>query len=203
MEIYSGTLTGTSHHFGGLWEAAVKSFKAHLRRVTTNVKLTYEEMTTVLNQIEACLNSRPLAPLTSNTEGMEILTPGHFLIGRPIMALPDPAFSYRSFILLKRWDLCQQLVRHFWQRWSCEYLTTLNKFTKWCYPQRNISVGDIAILREDNLVPTRWPLARVVQVYPGRDDLVRVVSVKTAQGIYKRPVTKIAVVLPVEDQTDN
>ena len=103
------------------------------------------------------------------------------------MALPDPAFSYRSFTLLKRWDLCQQLVRHFWQRWSCEYLTTLNKFTKWCYPQRNISVGDIAILRD---VPTRWPLARVVQVYPGRDDLVRVVS---AQGIYKRPV----------NQTDN
>ncbi len=68
-----------SPHFGGLWEAAVKSFKAHLKRVTTNVKLTYKEMTTVLNQIEACLNSRPLAP---NTDGIEILTPGHFLIGR-------------------------------------------------------------------------------------------------------------------------
>ncbi len=65
-------------------------------------------------------------------------------------------------------------------------------------------MGDVVILREDNLIPTKWPLARVVQVYPGRDDLVRVVSVKTAQGIYKRPVTKIAVVLlQVEDETVN
>ncbi len=80
----------------------------------------------------------------------------------------------------------------------------MNKFTKWCHPQRNVSVGDVVILREDNLIPTKWPLARVVQVYPGRDDLVRVVSVKTAQGIYKRPVTKIAVVLlQVEDETVN
>ena len=79
----------------------------------------------------------------------------------------------------------------------------MNKFTKWYHPQRNVSVGDVVILREDNLIPTKWPLARVVQVYPGRDDLVRVVSVKTAQGIYKRPVTKIAVVLQVEDETVN
>ncbi len=64
-------------------------------------------------------------------------------------------------------------------------------------------MGDVVILREDNLIPTKWPLARVVQVYLGRDDLVRVVSVKTAQGIYKRPVTKIAVVLQVEDETVN
>ena len=188
-----------SPHFGGLWEAAVKSFKTHLRRIVASVKLTFEEMTTVLTQIEACLNSRPLTPLTSNSDGIEALTPGHFLIGRPLMALPDSAFSYRQVSLLKRWDLCQNIVRHFWQRWSSEYLTTLNKFTKWLYPKRNVSVGDVVILREDNVVPTKWPLARVVQVYPGKDTLVRVVSVKTSQGTYKRPITKIAVLLPVEN----
>ncbi len=66
-----------------------------------------------------------------------------------------------QFQPLSSWTQTHQHT-HFWQRWSCEYL---NKFTKWRHPQRNISV---AILREDNLVPTRWPLARVVQVYPGR-----------------------------------
>ncbi len=61
-----------SPHFGGLWEAAVKSFKIHLKRVASNVKLTFEEMTTLLAQIEACLNSRPLTPLTSDSDGIEI-----------------------------------------------------------------------------------------------------------------------------------
>ena len=59
-----------SPHLGGLWEAAVKSFKSHLKRVTTNIRLTFEGMTTVLSQIEACLNSRPLTVLSSNVDGV-------------------------------------------------------------------------------------------------------------------------------------
>ena len=75
-------------HFGGLWEAAVKSFKTHLYRVIGNTKLSFEEMNTVLTQIESCLNSRPLSSMPHNDdEGIEMLTPGHFLIGRP---LPSP-----------------------------------------------------------------------------------------------------------------
>ena len=91
-----------SPHFGGLWEAAVKSAKTHLKRVVGEVKLTFEELATVLAQIEACLNSRPLAPLTTDDDGVEVLTPGHFLIGRPLQSIPDPSFSYRSISLLRR-----------------------------------------------------------------------------------------------------
>ena len=97
--------------------------------------------------------------------------------------------------LLKRWDLCQNLVRHFWKRWSAEYLTHLNKYAKWLNPTRNLKVGDLVILREDNLVPTKWPLARVSEVHCGRDGLVRVATVDTATGTYKRPVTKLALLL--------
>ena len=89
-------------HFGGIWESAVKSMKTHLHRIVGNVKLTFEEFTTVLTQIEACLNSRPLTPLPCDDDGVEALTPGHFLIGRPLESLPDPAFSYRSVSLLRR-----------------------------------------------------------------------------------------------------
>ena len=109
-------------NFGGLWEAAVKSTKTHLKRVI-DVKLSFEELTTILTQIEVCLNSRPLVYSNSpGDDGIEILTPGHFLIGQSMCFLPDPAFSYRSVSLLKRWDLCQNLTRHFWRRWSEEYV---------------------------------------------------------------------------------
>ena len=135
-------------HFGGLWEAAVKSTKMHLKRIVASVKLTYEEFTTVLAQIEACLNSRPLVPLNvADDDGIQALTPGHFLIGQPLMALPDPSFSYRSVSLLRRWHLCQNLVRHFWQRWSGEYLTALNRYNKWHHPTRNVAVGDMVVVR--------------------------------------------------------
>ena len=186
-------------HFGGLWEAAVKSMKTHLKRIVSSVKLTFEEFTTVLTQIEACLNSRPLVPLSCDDDGIDVLTPGHFLIGRPLESLPDPAFSYRSVSLLRRWHLCQNLVRHFWQRWSSDYLSSLRKFTKWHYPSRNASIGDIVILQEDNLVPAKWPLAKIIEVHPGKDGLVQVVTLKTSNGIYKRPVHKIALLLPTEN----
>lgn len=186
-----------SPHFGGLWESAVKSFKTHLRRVIGDTTLTYEEMYTVLTQIEACMNSRPLVPVEcADDDGIELLTPGHFLIGRPIMALPNPAFSNHSPSLLKRWHLCQNLVQHFWKRWSTEYISTLQKRLKWQHPSRNVSIGDIVIVVDDNIIPTQWPIARITKTYPGKDHTVRVVDVRTTKGTYRRPTHKIAILLP-------
>ena len=98
-------------------------------------------------------------------------------------ALPDPAFSHKSISLLRRCHLCQHLVRHFWKRWSLEYLTTLQKCTKWQYPTRNLAADDIVILIEDGLMPTKWPLARIIKTYPGRDGIVRVVDIKTSKRL--------------------
>ena len=74
----------------------------------------FEELTTTLAQIEACLNSRPLTVLPDSDEGIEVLTPGHFLVGGPLEPLPDPPDSFRSIPLLRRWHLCQALTRHIW-----------------------------------------------------------------------------------------
>ncbi len=76
-----------------------------MTRVVNNTKLTFEELTTILFQVEACLNSRPLVPLPCDDDGTEALTPGHFLLGRPLESLPDPSF-YRTVSLLCQWHLC-------------------------------------------------------------------------------------------------
>ena len=131
-----------SPHFEGLWEAAIKSMKKHLKHAVGSVKLTFEELT----QVEACLNSRPLVSLPPDDDGIGALTPRHFLIGRPLEALPDPSFSYRSLTLLRRWHLCQALVHLFWQHWSTEYLTSLKRYTKWHHPSRSFRIGDIVVL---------------------------------------------------------
>ena len=109
-------------HFGGLWEAAVKSMKSHLRRVVGDNKLTFEEYTTLLTQVESCLNSRPLVPLSNgNDEQCEALTPVHFLIGKPLESLPDPSSSFQPMSMLRRWHLVQSMVQHFWAQLSKEY----------------------------------------------------------------------------------
>ena len=184
-------------HFGGLWEAAVKSMKYHLRRIMGTTRLTFEELTTVLCQIEAILNSRPLVTLDQhNDEGIDSLTPGHFLIGRPLLSLPDKQAA-QSMSLHKRWNLCQHLANQFWTRWSRDYLQNMQRRNKWRKEEGNVKIDDIVLIREDSLVALQWPLGRVVQVYPGEDGLVRAASVRTSTSLLKRPVADCAVVQPL------
>ncbi|GFV26887.1 integrase catalytic domain-containing protein, partial [Trichonephila clavipes] len=79
-------------NFGGLWEAGVKSFKFYLKRAVGNLKMTLEEFLTIITQIERILNSRPITPLSDDIDDLEVLTPGHFLIGRPITSISEPNF---------------------------------------------------------------------------------------------------------------
>ncbi|CAL1275218.1 unnamed protein product [Larinioides sclopetarius] len=74
-----------SPHFGGIWEAAVKQTKNHLLRACRSAVLNFEELSTLLCQVEACLNSRPLVPVSSDPTDVRALTPGHFLIGCPML----------------------------------------------------------------------------------------------------------------------
>ena len=182
-------------HFGGLWEVAVKRFKHHFRHIVGDVHLTFEELTNTLAQIEACLNSRPLVPLPAPEEGIEALTPGHFLIGRPLTSLPDPPSSLHLISLLWRWNLCQTLTRHFWKRWLAEYLHQLQQFGKWRRLSLNLEVGDVVCLRGEPTSPAKWPSARIEEVVKGEDGLVRVVVIKTSRGRYKLPITKIVPLL--------
>ena len=86
-------------HHGGLWEAAIKSAKTHMRRIIGSHSLTFEELTTVMHQIEAALNSQPLTPLSSDPNDLEALTPGHFLVGHPLVAARDPDLRDRKSVV--------------------------------------------------------------------------------------------------------
>lgn len=114
-----------SPNFGGLWEAGVKSVKYHMKRVIGDTTLTYEELATVLGQVEACLNSRPLSRVDTESEGFDALTPGQFLVGEPLLTIPDYDFESSNIGSLRRWQLAQRMMQTFWRRWSQEYLTTL------------------------------------------------------------------------------
>ncbi len=85
-----------SPHFGELWEAAVKSMKLLLNKVVGSHNLFMDELYTITVEIEAVLNSRPLVPLESSSDdGIEVLTPGHFLIGKALKSVPVPDLTTR------------------------------------------------------------------------------------------------------------
>ena len=151
-------------------------------------------------QIESCLNSRPL--ITSHTiDGISALTPGHFLIGRPLKAYPESTIIQEPS-LLRRWTMCQAMVHHFWRRWSHEYLQQLQALPKWRNATPNRHIGDVVIIKDDNAFTCHWLLARVVGTFPGRDGLVRVATLKTATTTLKRPIAKLALIYREEKDSN-
>lgn len=183
-------------HFGGIWEAGIKSMKFHLKRIIGETTLTFEELCTVTTQIEACLNSRPLTPLTSDPADLTALTPGHFLIGDSLKALPAAEIDRIS--LRTRWHVVERMVQDFWKRWSSEYLHQLQQRTKWKSSQSNLMINDLVLLKDDQQPATRWKLGRIVETHAGKDELVRVATVKCENATYKRPIVKLCK-LPIEE----
>ncbi|KAM0726177.1 hypothetical protein ACS0PU_008258 [Formica fusca] len=185
-------------HFGGIWEAAVKSLKHHLRRVLGDATLTYEEMSTLLTQVESCLNSRPLQALSDDPEDLSALTPGHFLVGSALTAIPEPSMLDKPMNQLARWRLLQRMRDHFWERWSQEYLHSLVHRPKWRSKESSFTVGRLCLILNENLPPTKWPLARIIRIHPGEDGQIRVVTLRTATTVLIRPIVKL-ILLPVAD----
>ncbi|XP_076659879.1 uncharacterized protein LOC143363163 [Halictus rubicundus] len=189
-------LPPTAPHFGGLWEAAVKSVKHHLKRCIGAHTLTFEELWTFLCRAEACLNSRPIAPTSECLDDYSVLTPGHFLIGAALVASPEPSALHLAENRLSRWQLIQRLTETCWRAWMTDYVQTLLQHPKWKTRQNLTKVGQIVLLRNTNTPPYTWALRRIVACHPGDDGLVRVVTVKTAHAEFKRPIAKLCF-LPV------
>ena len=183
---------------GGLWEAGVKSMKYHLRRVLGKATLTFVEFSTLLCQVEAILNSRPICSLSTNPEHLQVLTPGHFLVGTSLLALPDHNLQHVSLNRLSKWLCVQQMIQRLWKQWSQDYLHQLQQRHKWRKIQPNVKIGELVLVKEDNLPPLVWKKAVISDLHPRKDGLTTVVTLKTSTGTFKRPITKICLLPQVE-----
>ncbi|XP_062541716.1 uncharacterized protein LOC134209715 [Armigeres subalbatus] len=190
-------------NFGGLWEAAIRSAQKHFNRVLKNHTLPHDEMETLLTQIESCLNSRPITPLSDDSTDFEVLTPGHFLIGSPLKAVPQIDSTEIPFNRLRLWQQTQKMFQLIWKRWHAEYLSTLQPRTKWFKPPIEIKINQLVLLRDDNSPPMNWPTARIIDLHPGADGIIRVVTVQSPTGRFIRPVNKICLLPIPPTQTTN
>lgn len=180
------------------YEAAVKSMKYHLRRLIIGKCYTYEYLITILVQIEAVLNSRPLYALSDNATDTQALTPAHFLIGEPFILPPPISVPNQTNNSLKRIRMeHQKILQEFWTRWNDEYLLTLSQRNKWVHEKEHIYIGSLVIIKDENLSPARWLLGRIIKLIPSKDGLVRSVVVKTTKNVLTRAVQKLCL-LPIE-----
>lgn len=187
-------------HFGGLWESAVKTTKFHLTRMMKETRLTLGELNTLLCQVEACINSRPITPLSSNPLDLEVLTPAHFLIGGPLFLTPEVDLTERSPNGLRRWKYVQYLMQSFWKRWEKEYLPQCQVRGKWVTNSRPLEIDDIVIIKGESAHPTKWKLGRITDLHPGKDQIIRVATVRTSNGTeMRRPTVKLCR-LPIQEE---
>lgn len=135
--------------------------------------------------------------MTADPEDLQVLTPVHFLRGDALLAPPEPMIDSK-ISLHQRYLQTQRMHQQFWLHWSSDWLSHLQSRPKWHQPTENLQLNDLVIItKEDNLPSNQWLLGRIIEVHPGSDNLVRVVTIKTRNGIYKRSRSKVRR-LPIE-----
>ena len=179
-------------HFGGVFEALIKSAKKAIQVILGNADITDEELHTAICGAERLLNSRPITFVSSDSNDLEPLTPNHFLVGQlGGKFAPEVIDQEEIFNPRKRWHRIQQLLSNIWKRWRKEYLPALNNRKKWFGPVHNLRKDDVVIIVDPNARRSEWPLGRITEIFPGKDGLIRLVRVKTKDGEYMRPVHRL------------
>ncbi|GFT98334.1 integrase catalytic domain-containing protein [Trichonephila clavipes] len=121
-------------------------------------------------------------PLSDNINEYEVLTPGHFIIGRPISAIPEPAILDISDNRLSRWQFTTKCVQTIWKRWKNDYLNHLQQRNKWQFEKINVAVGCLVLLKENDLPPCKWAMARILEVIYGTDGIEVSVGITFQDG---------------------
>ena len=177
-------------------QASKRAIKAVLNERT----VSDEVLVTVFVEVTALLNDRPLTTVSTDPNDANPLTPNHFLCQPHQYVPPDDDDSFEENAR-RRWRYAQFIVGQYWKRWMREYVPTLTERTKWSRHNRNAEVGDRVLVIDENTKRGEWPVGIVTEVYPDGKRIVRQVTVKIDSSEYKRPVTKLC--LLVEKSKDN
>ena len=191
-------ITPLSPWHGGFWERIVRSIKTPLRKICGNAKLKEVELRTLLTQIEATINDRPIGGLQGDEDG-RVLTPFDLLAGRPRGQAQTTKEQPEVVFGATRIRHLEKMHEQFWRQWRQQYLPTLQRRGKWQTNCPNIKEGDIVLLLKENAKRHTWPLARVEETFHGRDGLVRSLKL-LCDG--KEIVRPIQLVVPLEVQND-
>lgn len=187
-----------SPHMGGSWERLIRTVKGALKTVLKEQKPREEILLTLLAEVEMTLNSRPLTYVNTDPDDPIALTPNHLLLGTASGTSTVGSFDASDLNGRKMWRKAQILADMFWRRWLKEYVPTLQRRQKWLNETQPIKVGDVVLILIDNQPRNTWPRGVISAVHPGRDGIIRIVTIKTRTGMLTRPVVKVAV-LPTDE----
>lgn len=186
--------------YGGFWEWMIGMVKMSLKKTLGRAFITLTALQTIIVEVEATLNDRPLTYLSSTTEDPEPLTPSHLLCGRRIIPLPHPIIEddeesdqdyYPSNQMRAMVDRQGVLLQHFQSQWKKEYLTALREYHRTTGKnEQTVNVGDVVQIHDD--VPrSQWRLAVIEEVNRGDDGYIRSVTVRTTNGKTNRPIARL------------
>ena len=182
----------TASHMGGSWERQIRTVRRALEAILKGQVLDDERLDTVFCEVESIVNGRPLTPVSDDPNDLEALTPNHLLLLRPGLASPLGEFTVKD-AYRRRWRHVQYVADQFWSRWMNEYLPTLQLRQKWLTSYKNLRVGDIVLVAQENTPRKSWPLGRITATFLGRDGSVRSAEIKTATNSIVRPIHKLCV----------
>ena len=178
--------------WGGWWERIVRSVKNAIKKTIHCTTIPYIEMVTLLAEISAVINSRPLTFVSDNHQDTQALTPAHILLGKTIgeqfpVELDVPVSSPRD--LQTAFAVREGCIKLFWESWVNEYLRNLPPLASSTSVIKPIVLGTMVLLRDDNKPRAYWPIGRITKLFPGKDNIVRSVEVKLSNGqVFKRSV---------------
>ncbi len=186
-------------HVGGIWERLIRLVKKVLYSTVRQQSMDDESFQTLLCEIEAILNGRPITKSSDDVNDLEALTPNHILLLKSKPLMTPGLFNERDLYIRKRWRQVQYLSGLFWKRWVREYLPLLQERQKWVRPRRSFTVGDIVVVMDPVAPRGSWLLGRIIKTYPDKGGFVRSVQLKTKTGQLDRPVSKICLLLEAEN----